>query len=156
MPVRVDLEAFGEGGGSASSPEATSSTSVELIVGDVGAEPVFDERPLLPDFTEAASNPTRSSPATDMELRGVSVEGLPPGIFDLRDLNDRDEPWVSDLPNDGMEERAGPELREVVDAFPRGVDAPDPGLDDELPIVDACYPKIASRKVLSSNYVCCD
>lgn len=77
-----------------------------------------------------------------MEFRGLSFAfDFEPGIFDRRDRNERVEFMVSDLENDGMAAKAGPLLStEVVDTLPaRGVDAPDPSLDDWLPIFTSYF-----------------
>jgi hypothetical protein len=86
--------------------------------------------PLFPDLTEAASDlSSDASPLErpEVELRGLSV--LDPGIFDLKDLNDREDSLVSDLLKEGMEERLGPMVRslsnDVEEALAFGVDTPE-------------------------------
>lgn len=71
------------------------------------------ERPLLPDRTDAVSaalSPPDSPFERMAEFLGLSVF---PGILDRRDLNDRDESFVSERLKDGRDWRApSPELEE--------------------------------------------
>lgn len=103
------------------------------------------ERPLFPDFTEAASP---ESPT--IEFLGLSTLPLP-GILDRNPRKERVESLVSDLLNEGYDERASPEGEPFLDEAP-------PSLEDWLPIVnqvcedrelagrELCFSKTAKRE----------
>ena len=98
---------MGDGGGW-SSLTGEFAVAVSIEEGELGGGResarllrVNGDFPLLPDFTEAASDFSCGSPFARMaELRGLSV--LPePGILDRSDRKDRDDSLVSDLLKEG-------------------------------------------------------
>ena len=133
----MDADCIGEGGGSGSSrADRSLGLSGELREGIESSRIALGiaDRLLFPDVVDAASCLSAfESPLPDIESLGLSVLSdfeLLPGIFDRSDLKDRVESLVSDLENEGREERAGPLLStEVVEVLAFGVDPPEPPFD---------------------------
>lgn len=133
----MDADCIGEGGGSGSlRADRSFGLSGEVGEGMESSRLPLDsaERILLPDKADAASDLSAfESPLADIEFLGDSVLSdfeLLPGIFDRSALKDRVESLVSDLENEGKDDRAGP-LRstEVADVLAFGVDPPEPSFD---------------------------
>jgi hypothetical protein len=135
--LSIDADCIGEGGGSGSlRADLSFALSEEIGEGMESSRLPLDsaERILLPDTADAASDLSAfESPLADIEFLGDSVLSdfeLLPGIFDRSDLNDRVESLVSDLENEGKDDRAGP-LRStgVAEVLAFGEDPPEPSFD---------------------------
>lgn len=96
---------------------------------------IADDRPLFTDLIEATSDLSASPvEGPDIEFRGLSTLELP-GILDLNDLKEREDSFVSDLLNEGYDDRVSPpRSKEVDEALPFGVEAPEPPLEGWLPM----------------------
>lgn len=107
-----------------------------------------EERPLAVDLIDPASDLSAAAPSSPesalADARGLSIDLSrsdfePPGILERIDpLNDRDEPCVSDLLNDGRPEIESGALKFVAELF-LGVREP------SLPL-DCCWPIAANRR----------
>jgi hypothetical protein len=85
-------------------------------------------RPLFPDLTDDTSDLSTApgiSLGAEKEPFGLS-DALPRTLEPSEDLNDREDPWVSDLPKDGRDASKGPaRSRDVAEALFRGLAAPE-------------------------------
>jgi hypothetical protein len=113
-------------------------------LGDAGdsLRPVREkpERPLLADRIDPASD-LSSGTRPALDPRGLSV--FPRVIFEPSLPRERNESFVSDLLNEGIDEIG----REVEDPLFLGVEAPEPGFDGWFPMVlDAGVPSLLTRR----------